>query len=57
MYMKGINNLQPRNLNFFSFFFVQVKKKSLQFDWFTKNRNGQAFMWICSLLRADESLK
>lgn len=37
-------------------FFFSIKKHPHQFDWYTKNRNDQAFMWICSLLRADKSL-
>lgn len=36
--------------------FFHKKKHPHQFDWYTKNRNDQAFMWICSLLRADKSL-
>lgn len=50
MYMKCINNLQPRHLDtVFLFFFLFNKKKKkhpCQFDWYTKNRNGQAFVWI-----------
>lgn len=33
------------------------KKHPHQFDWNTKNRNDQAFLWICSLSRADKSVR
>lgn len=52
---KQLTAKAPRYVFFFCS--IKKKKKSLQFDWYTKNRNGQAFVWICSLLRADESLK
>ena len=58
MYMKWLNNLQPRHLDtvFFFFFFSSSIKKHHHIDRYTKNRNDQAFLWICSLLRADKSL-
>lgn len=61
MYMKCINNLQPRHLDtvFLFFFLFNKKKKSIHVNLIgiPKIEMVRLLCGFCSLLRADESLK
>lgn len=46
---KQLTAKAPRYGFSFLFFFFSIRKEKkhpCQFDWYTKNRNGQAFVWI-----------